>query len=139
MRWLRRGRWPILPRHAYRRVACTGPGLPFMVCLRESAVYLVRFKSQRRFDGIGGSAAKVTRDVRDTFLTDSGVVVEGKRHSSPQTLRGAPHLRMSLCGLSIKRYHPPFSNVYQRPIFLNNIDGNIQLRSFSEELASDRA
>lgn len=69
---------------------------------------------------VGDPTAKIARDVwllakKKTYQ----VVVERDRSSVPRTLRGAPHLRMSLCGLSIKRGHPPLSNIGQRPIFLN--------------------
>lgn len=33
--------------------------------------------------------------------------------------RVAPDLSMSLCGLSIKRCHPPIGNIGQPPIFFN--------------------
>ena len=80
---------------------------------------LVRLKSQTSFDSLSNPTAKVTRDVRDIFLTDSGVVVEGERHSSPRTFRRTPHLRMGLYGLSIQRCHPPLGNISQHSIFFN--------------------
>lgn len=128
----------IFPQLVHHSVISSAKFPIFFESLPKRRSVLVGLKSQTRFNSVSNPTAKVTRDVRDIFLTDGRVAVEGERHSSPRTFRGAPHLRMSLCGLLIKCCHPPFSNVYQRPIFIN-IDGNIQLRSLSEELASNRA
>lgn len=72
---------------------------------------LVGLKSETRCNSLGNPTAKVTWDVRNIFLTDSGVVVEGERHLSLRTFRGGPHLCMSLCGLSIKCGHPLLGDI----------------------------